>query len=537
MTGSVSELLRAKLVAAKQEHVLKFLDEGELSKSEEEALVSQLETFDYEMINGLFKSTVLEPKTDVDETISPMPEGVAMTIEDVKKHKRAWEEAGCALIAEGAIAFITLSGGQGTRLGYDGPKGMYDIGLPSHKSLFRLYGERLLHLRRSVQLKMKLDEEPVIPWYIMTSPLNHDTTCSYFEQEDYFELGKENVFLFKQGTLPCFTEGGKFILENKYTVATAPDGNGGIYNSLKNSGAFDDMQTRNIKWVQVTSVDNSLVQVADPVFIGCCETKKADVGNLSCPKAAWNEKVGVVAMKGGAYHIVEYSEIDEDMAKQTDANGLLVYRSGNICNHCFSMDFLRLTALPALQKSYHIAKKKIPYVDEATGETVKPNTNNGIKLEMFIFDVFPLSKNMVVVECERAYNFAPVKNAPSTDETIAPDSPQSAQNMIFSMCKEWLVAAGAKVDDSSGNICEVTPLVSINGESLSQYVSGCTLVTPLLVAAREDFNDAKCKSCNNSGTDFMGNQCTCEFGAAKQVPGCSLLKHLVKGDVNVYLIN
>jgi len=329
MTGSVSELLRAKLVAAKQEHVLKFLDEGELSKSEEEALVSQLETFDYEMINGLFKSTVLEPKTDVDETISPMPEGVAMTIEDVKKHKRAWEEAGCALIAEGAIAFITLSGGQGTRLGYDGPKGMYDIGLPSHKSLFRLYGERLLHLRRSVQLKMKLDEEPVIPWYIMTSPLNHDTTCSYFEQEDYFELGKENVFLFKQGTLPCFTEGGKFILENKYTVATAPDGNGGIYNSLKNSGAFDDMQTRNIKWVQVTSVDNSLVQVADPVFIGCCETKKADVGNLSCPKAAWNEKVGVVAMKGNSSH--------HSLQKYSHFLGLFCCVFAHNCYHCSTL--------------------------------------------------------------------------------------------------------------------------------------------------------------------------------------------------------
>lgn len=331
----------------------------------------------------------------------------------------------------------------------------------------------------------------------MTSPLNHDATEKYFKDNKFFGLKAEDVFFFKQGTLPCLTNDGKLILETKAKVATAPDGNGGIYAALASSGALKDMEKRNVKWIMACSVDNALIQVADPAFIGLCEKRNAELGNKSCEKNAWNESVGVLGMKDDKYNVVEYSEITDEMAQSKGEDGKLLFRSGNICIHTFTLDFIN-KIMGQLGASYHIARKKIPAANEK-GEAVKPTENNGLKLEMFIFDVFPLAERFVNLECRRSENFAPVKNAPGKPK----DSPDTARQLLFARGKKWLEDAGATVEgkkegegeeeeEEGEEICEVTPAASLRGEGLEKF-KGATLKMPLVVMAQSDDKDVAVK--------------------------------------------
>jgi UDP-N-acetylglucosamine/UDP-N-acetylgalactosamine diphosphorylase len=190
--------------------------------------------------------------------------------------------------------------------------------------------------------------------------------------------------------------------------------NGGIYPSLKNAGMIDDMTSRGTKYIHVFSIDNALTKIADPIFIGHCVSKEADCGNKVVWKTGPHEKVGVLAEKAGKACIVEYSEITAEMAELTDANGRLVFGAGNICNHFYTLDFLREKVIPNLGNLYHVARKKISYYDVTSQSTVEPKTNNGIKLESFIFDIFPFSERMAVLDTVRDQEFAPVKNAPGS---------------------------------------------------------------------------------------------------------------------------
>lgn len=466
--------LREKYAKFGQEHVFKFLEK--LTPEEQSELVKQLEAIDVARCKTLFEASVHPSKSedseDAAEKITPVDPKEVASADAIKENKEEWSKKAYESMARGEIAFVVLSGGQGTRLGFDRAKGMYDIGLPSHKSLFQLMGERLRCLRRIVAEATSTSEKKVsIPWYIMTSPLNDADTRSFFKENRNFGLGEKEVQFFPQGTLPCMTpEEGKFILETKGSLAVAPDGNGGIYHAMETNGIFADMKTRGVKYMHVTSVDNSLVQPADPIFVGFCLSKDAEVGNKGCPKVSWDEKVGVMARKNDKPSVVEYSELDEALAKQTDEEGNLLFRSGNICNHLFSIDFLQNKALPALANTYHVAHKKIPYANDE-GVKTTPTSPNGIKLEMFIFDVFPHAANFAVFECDREEEFAPVKNAPGE----ATDSPDSARAMTFALHRRWLESSKANLETENDAkaetlACEVSPLVSMRGEGLEKLV-------------------------------------------------------------------
>ncbi|GBG33777.1 UDP-N-acetylhexosamine pyrophosphorylase [Hondaea fermentalgiana] len=472
--------LRERYAKFGQEHVFKFVEK--LSAEEQSNLVKQLEEVDVERCKTLFEASVHpagDDKDGNDDKISPVDPKEVASETAIQENGEQWSQKAYESMARGEVAFVVLSGGQGTRLGFSRAKGMYDIGLPSHKSLFQLMGERIRSLRRLVAEQTSTKESKVsIPWYIMTSPLNDADTRSFFKENKYFGLGEKEVRFFPQGTLPCMTtDEGKFILESKDKLAVAPDGNGGIYRAMDANGVFADMDKRGVKLMHVTSVDNSLVQPADPLFVGFCLAKDAQVGNKGCPKVSWDEKVGVMALKGGKPSVVEYSELDETLAKQTDESGQLLFRSGNICNHVFSIDFLRNVALPALANTYHVAHKKIPYANE-DGEKTAPDSPNGIKLEMFIFDVFPHAERFAVFECDRKQEFAPVKNAPGT----ATDSPDSARAMTYALHRGWLESAGAKLSGDADLACELSPLVSLRGEGLETFVkSAQSLTLPLHV--------------------------------------------------------
>lgn len=401
--------------------------------------------------------------------------------------KAGWYNAGLRGIAAGHLAVLILAGGQGTRLGSSKPKGEYNIGLPSQKPLFQLQAERVIKLKSLAAAATGAAGAVSYPVYVMTSPMTDADTRSYWIEHDYFGLPKEDVVFFSQGTLPCLTEDGKIILETGSHVAAAPDGNGGIYRALHLSGAVADMERRGVQGVHVFAVDNAIVKAGDPTFCGFCLQRAADVGSKACPKAGPHEKVGVLCLRDGVYSVVEYSEMDKATAEMRDDKGQLLFNAGNICIHYYSLGFLQTACHPdRLPRVYHLARKAIPYADPDTGATVSKEVlagkgNTGIKLESFIFDVFPAARAMAVLEISRDDEFSPVKNAPGSKE----DSPDTARAMIAKLHTTWLQQAGVTL--AGGAVVEVSPLVSYGGEGLSA-LSGLSLpaATSVLVQAASE---------------------------------------------------
>ncbi|KAL3909660.1 MAG: hypothetical protein SGILL_008000 [Bacillariaceae sp.] len=468
--------LRERFQAAGQEHVFDHVDI--LSAEEKTTLLEQLNDIQVESIATLVEAARKDSNSSDDLMITPFSKHVGRTT-NKEESSRAYE-TGIAAIERGQVAALVLAGGQGTRLGFDGPKGLYDIGLPSGRTLFQLLAERLLRLKK-ISVASYNDTMtanlPSLPFYIMTSPINHEETIRYFAEEHNFGLPKEDVLFFRQGMLPCLTEDEKIIMETAGKVAMAPDGNGGIYPSLQKSGMLDDMTRRGIKYLHVFSIDNALTTIADPVFVGYCINQNADCGNKVVWKSGPHEKVGVIAEKDGKPCVVEYSEISSEMAERVDANGRLVFGAGNICNHFYTLDFLRDKIMPNLGNLYHVARKKIPCYDEKSQQTVKPESNNGIKMESFIFDIFPLSERMAVLDAEREDEFSPVKNAPGS----ASDSPDTARQHLSKQAKKWVSNAGGNLVGANSDkdaCCEVAPLTSYGGEGLEELVKGKDISCP-----------------------------------------------------------
>lgn len=457
--------------AAGQSHILAHLSDESISKETKLAFLTSVDEIPLEKMADYLKGALdeeekmknFDPANVADEdVIAPFDGETASTTTSDAAQLKSLEEArsaGMTAVTNGEVAALLLAGGQGTRLGYDGPKGMYDIGLPSKKTLFQFMAERIKKLG---QLSGKGDT--AVPFYVMTSPLNHAATTAYFAKNDNFGI---DVQFFPQGTLPALTPEGKMILEAPTSLAVAPDGNGGIYPALVKHGILDDMKSRGVKYIHAFGVDNALVKPADPTFVGYCVEQGADCGNKVLWKTSPDEKVGVVATRGGKPCIVEYSDISKEMSEQKDDDGRLVFGAGNICNHFYTLDFMENTIVPNLGNMYHVARKKIPHWNAETKETVKPTANNGIKLESFIFDVFPLSQKMAVLDVARAEEFAPVKNPPGT----ATDSPDTARKLFSDVAKAWVTKAGGKLTgDAEKDACEVSPLTSYNGEGLLSLI-------------------------------------------------------------------
>lgn len=498
----ISQALREKFTNAGQAHVFDLIDNKSdkvvttITTADIETFATALLEMDLDHLDKIFKSSTMKSASNgaanvTDEKEDGSKNGMLEPLdsfetlaESEKADRLNWMDVGLEAIANGQVSAIVLAGGQGTRLGFSGPKGCYDIGLTSGASLFELFAQRLLRLGKLAAEK-KGKSVASIPFYIMTSPMNDASTRDFFTTHDYFGLSKEDVFFFPQGTLPCFTPEGKLMLETPTSLCRASDGNGGFYPALEKSGALADMMKRGVKYTHVFAVDNAMCKAADPVFIGYCISQNADLGNKVVWKNDAEEKVGIVAKKGGKYCIVEYNEMDAaEKSKVDPTSGKLVYGAGNICNHFYTTAFLHDVILPALAAdlSYHVAHKKIPIAHKETGVTTKPEGNNGIKLEAFIFDVFPLAKSMAVLSVPRADEFSPVKNAPGNPI----DSPDSAREMMTIRSTKWIVNAGGTVnvstaDDAKKPICEVHPKVSYDGEALADLVEGKTFDLPLLL--------------------------------------------------------
>ncbi|THG19647.1 hypothetical protein TEA_019068 [Camellia sinensis var. sinensis] len=449
-----------------------------LSPEERDLLVKDIELFNFLFFDFVsrFESDFVFQSLDLPRidriirwlpvaAIEPVPEGSVSTVEERKIEEREkWWKMGMKAISEGKLAVLLLSGGQGTRLGSSDPKGCFNIGLPSGKSLFQVQAERILCVQKLAA--QSVNEAGFVPihWYIMTSPFTDDATRKFFESHKYFGLEADQITFFQQGTIPCVSKDGRIIMESPYKVAKAPDGNGGVYSALKYSRLLEDMATRGVKYLDCYGVDNALVRVADPTFLGYFIDKGVAAAAKVVRKAYPQEKVGVFVRrgKGGPLSVVEYSELDQSLASAINQEtGRLRFCWSNVCLHMFTLDFLNQVA-NGLEKDsiYHLAEKKIPSIH---GQTL------GYKLEQFIFDAFPYAPSTALFEVLREEEFAPVKNANGSNF----DTPESARLLVLRLHTRWVVAAGG---------VEVSPLCSYAGENLEAICRGRTFHAPCEIA-------------------------------------------------------
>ncbi|CAH0550409.1 unnamed protein product [Brassicogethes aeneus] len=466
MSSSLNEI-KEKLNGYNQQQLLATWEL--LDREKQLGFVKHVNAIDFEEANFLFKKAKQSMESDIkklDDFMTPVPATQYQSEEKVcAKTLDEYRSIGLEAISNNEVAVLLLAGGQGTRLGSDNPKGMFSVGLPSGKTLFQIQAERI---RRVTALaKEKYGKFGTIPWYIMTSGPTDRTTHKFLVAKNYFDLNEKDVILFQQGLLPCYDFEGKILLNEKDHVAFAPDGNGGIYKALAKHGILNDMEKRGVKYVHVHSVDNILVKVADPVFIGYCVSKQAECGAKVVKKANPNEPVGVICQVDGKYQVVEYSEITEKTALLKNENGDLKFNAGNICNHFFSTSFLRKVVNECLNDiKVHVAIKKIPYTN-ALGKKVTPVEANGIKIEKFIFDVFQFAEKFVIWEVPRNEEFSALKNS----DEAGKDCPMTARNDLLALHRAYVEKAGGRIE--AGEV-EISPLLSYAGENLENIVKGVT---------------------------------------------------------------
>ena len=390
-----------------QEHLLNGFDKLEESKQKE--LLDQIETTDFELINSLYNHTREDVK---------IPESQIAPIEYLDKDKlngyyRSFQETGEKAIREGKLAAVTMAGGQGTRLGHSGPKGTFDIGLESHKSLFELLSDSLKEQGKKYDV--------IIPWFIMTSRENNADTIEFFAKHRYFGREKDkNIFFFEQGELPMVDTEGKILIGEDGLIKEAADGHGGIYEALVKNGMTKKMRELGVEWIFIGGVDNCLVKMVDPILMGIAIQKQVTAAGKSVVKANPQEKVGVFCKKNGRPSVVEYTEIPEDMAKATDERGELIYGESHILCNLFNIDAVERMGSKPLP--YHTAFKKATYIDK-NGNKVVPDGPNAYKFEAFLFDAFGELDDMAILRVKREEEFAPVKNASGVD------SPETAREL------------------------------------------------------------------------------------------------------------
>ena len=403
------EEAKAILKKYNQEHLLNGYEK--LEEKKQKQLLNQIMNIDFELIKSLYDNKKKENSTN-DDKIEPMEYLDKYKLNDKYKY---YENIGKQAIKEGKLAAVTMAGGQGTRLGHTGPKGTYDIGLDSHKSLFELLCDYLKEEGKKYGV--------TIPWFIMTSRENNKETVEFFEKNKFFGYQKDkNIFFFIQGELPMVDTEGKILIGEDGLIKQAADGHGGIYESLVKNGMTEKMKQLGIEWVFIGGVDNCLVKMVDPVLMGIAIDKGVTVACKSIVKANPHEKVGVFCKRNGRPGVIEYSEITDEMAEAVDENGELLYGESHILCNLFNIkavERMGTTPLP-----YHSAYKKAKFIDK-DGNLVVPDSPNAYKFEAFLFDAFGEVDDMAILRVKREEEFAPVKN--SDDAGV--DCPKTAREL------------------------------------------------------------------------------------------------------------
>ena len=425
-----------------QEHVLAHWKK--LGKKDRDALLAQIATLDPKSLAGCAEA--LRKGVEIPDS----SKGAAPKVAVLRGAKLAEAVAvGEKELKAGRVAALLVAGGQGSRLGYDGPKGCYSIGPITDAPLFYFHARKIL--ARSIRYGK------AIPFYIMTSEANYGATKKCFEDNRYFGLNPADVFFFKQGMWPGMTKDGKIIMDAPGHVFMSPDGHGGLLAALKRSGALADMKKRGIKSVFFFQVDNPLVEIADPAFVGYHVLQKSEYSLKLCAKREPKEKVGMPMRFGKTFRMVEYTEMTDEQCNRRGKDGKLYFLYGSPAIHVFDRAFLDREASKAMP--LHLAFKKIPYVD-AKGKVVKPTEPNGYKFEKFIFDVLPNAKVAAFLAFDQKDEFSPVKNAEGGD------SPATCRADMQAKWRRWLAECGISVPE--GTPLEIDPAYAVDAAQLRE---------------------------------------------------------------------
>ena len=388
------ETAKAYLQKHNQSQLLQYYEE--LSEEEQLRLLKQIEYTNFNIV----KNIEISQSGSGNGKITPPANTVS--IEEAARRRIQFETVGLNMLAEGKGGAVLLAGGQGSRLGYDGPKGTFNIGVTRELSIFE-------QLMRNVS-DVTSQTGRAFPLFIMTSTVNDAATRSFFKEHSYFGYPRDEIHFFIQDVAPACDYDGKVFLDDKGRISLMPNGNGGWYSSLVNNGLGRILERDNIEWLNVFGVDNVLQRICDPAFIGATILKRCRCGAKVVKKTSPDEKVGVLCTQDGKPSIVEYFEMPEDLKNKTK-KGELVYRYGVILNYLFNVHDLNLTLSGKLP--YHLADKAIAHMEN--GVRVTPSKPCGYKFETLVVDMVRLMGSCLAYEVEREREFAPVKNATGTD--------------------------------------------------------------------------------------------------------------------------
>lgn len=436
-----------------QEHVLRFWES--LDEDGRQGLLEQIATLDFSSIERMQAMLTDRDGAAVEFDPATEPAPVLSPTDDESAAARA---VGEDLLRDGKVGVILVAGGQGSRLGFDGPKGAYPVGPITNATLFEI------HARKILNLETRFGAE--IPFYIMTSDVNDGPTRAFFDEHDYFGLSRDRVTFFVQGMWPALTGDGLLVLDRPDHLFMSPDGHGGTITALQARGMLDDMAARGTEVLFYFQVDNPLVEVADPAFIGLHRQRGADISVKVCAKRDPAEGLGVVAVSQGRNQIIEYIDLPAEEQEALGPDGRLKFLFGSVAIHVFSYDFLVQEANAALP--LHIAHKKVPTCAD-DGSTIKPDAPNAFKFEKFVFDVLPDADTVLNVEFAREQEFSPVKNAEGAD------SPGTCRRDMMKKFAGWLTACGVDIpvaDDGTPAVrLEIDPVFATSAAEVADKLT------------------------------------------------------------------
>jgi UDP-N-acetylglucosamine/UDP-N-acetylgalactosamine diphosphorylase len=457
----MNETLANRLTEFGQEHLLAFWDE--LTEEQRRGLAEQIAHIDFATIAELAPKQHEAADFAALAARAEPPPAVRLGSSDTRFPAADARAAAVDAFERGEVGAILVAGGQGTRLGFPHPKGMFPIGPVSRAPLFQILFEKVLALGRRYGAP--------VPLYLMTSPATHAEAIAYLKQKRWFGLAADDVHVFCQGQMPAVEiDTGRLLLEDRDQLALSPDGHGGMLAALAKSGGLADMAWRGLRHVLYFQVDNPLAEFCDPEFLGYHLLSGSEMTTQVVRKQFPLERVGNVVSVDGHLRIIEYSDLPDDVAKLTNPDGSLKFWAGSIAVHIFDRTFLECMQADAGGLPFHVARKKVAHIDSA-GNRIEPQAPNAIKFERFIFDLLPSSARAIVVEIAAARGFAPVKNAPGEKQ----DTPEAVQAAMIALHTEWLREAGATV--APGTPVEISPLFALDAAELPGKITQGLQVT------------------------------------------------------------
>jgi len=453
-TETTTQPILSALREIGQDHVLRWWDE--LDPAGRQRLLQQVARIDLRLLVTLAKGVQEGRFTPVRGARGTLPEYIRLprTLEE-ELEREAARRTGEQRVRDGRVAVLTVAGGQGTRLGYDGPKGTFPIGPVTGKSLFQIHAERIAAARRRYHSS--------IPWYVMTSDATHEATERFFQSHGYFGLPREDVRFFRQGVMPALDRNLRLVMLAKDQILLSPNGHGGVFAALRDSGILDEMSARRIEDISYFQVDNPLVPAVDPVFLGFHCLMASQMSSKAVWKREPEEPIGAFVRVDSRLVIREYIELTPEDMVARDESGALIYGLGSPAIHLISVEFARRIASNDDLLPWHLAEKRSPFLDE-NGRVVEPETKNVYKFEKFVFDALPHAEQTLVMEVDRRQEFSPLKNAEG------PDSPATCRADMTALYADWLTAAGVAVpcDDTGRPLhpVEISPLYALDADEL-----------------------------------------------------------------------